>query len=61
MSLNAGVFDEFDEVMKLRYWDELVPLLNEDHMKVEMSSLMIYAVASNECACDMICEGKRGA
>ena len=25
--------------MKLRYRDELVPLLNEDHMKVEMSRM----------------------
>ena len=39
MSLNVRVFEEFDKVMKLRYRDELVPLLNEDHMKVEMSRM----------------------
>ena len=39
MSLNVRVFEEFDKVMKLRCRDELVPLLNEDHMKVEMSRM----------------------
>ena len=33
------MFEEFDKVMKLRHRDELVPLLNEDHMKVEMSRM----------------------